>query len=135
MSGTKYVPRFSANWTPASSMSPACSTEDTPARMARLMASAPWAWAATRRPHMAASTTTAFNSACEYCGAPTDSSSESTPAPATTLMRSAPYFTANRTFLRSSSTPSALPEKTIEAEVAREAAQIAVEHCGHPSRH
>src|SRR6266487_3055561 len=85
---------------PSSSIKLPCSTEATPARTARLIASAPWACAATLRPHIAASSTIAFSSSCEYCGAPTDSSSESTPALASTLMRSAPYFTSKRIFSR-----------------------------------
>ena len=82
---------------PSSSIRLPCSIEATPARTARLIASAPWACAATLRPHIAASCTTAFISSCEYCGAPTDSSSDSTPALAITLIRSAPFLTSNRT--------------------------------------
>src|SRR5437773_1097732 len=110
MSGTRYVPRSFISRTPSSSTSPPCSTDATPARAARLIASAPCACAATRRPHIAASVTTAFNSSCEYCGAPADSSSDSTPAPASTLIQSAPRLTFSLILFRSSSTPSAIPE-------------------------
>src|SRR3989449_11552300 len=96
---------------PSSSMRLPCSIEATPARVARLIASAPWACAATLRPHIAASSTTALSSSCEYCGAPTDSSSDKTPALASTLMRSAPYFTSNRIFSRIWLTPLAIPVK------------------------
>ena len=91
----------------------ACSTEATPALIARLIASVPWACAATLRPHKAASSTTTFISSCEYCGAPTDSSSESTPADAIILITSAPFFTSKRTSLRISATPSATPENVL----------------------
>src|SRR5207245_2696444 len=72
---------------PSSSMRLPCSTDATPARTARLIASAPCAWAATFFPHIAASCTTALSSSCEYCGAPTDSSSDNTPALASTLIK------------------------------------------------
>ena len=48
----------------------ACSTDATPALIARLIASVPCACAATLRCHIAASSTTAFISSCENCGAP-----------------------------------------------------------------
>src|SRR5206468_12703318 len=54
--------------------------------------------------------TTAFSSSCEYCGAPTDSSSDRTPALASTLIKSAPYLISQRILLRISSTPFAIPE-------------------------
>src|SRR5438093_1316118 len=95
---------------PSSSMRLPCSTDATPARTARLIASAPCAWAATFFPHIAASCTTALSSSCEYCGAPTDSSSDNTPALASTLIKSAPYLISQRILLRISSTPFTMPE-------------------------
>ena len=44
---------------PSSSMSEPCSIDRTPARMATLMPSVPWAWAATNTPWRAASSTAA----------------------------------------------------------------------------
>ena len=89
-------------------MNEACSTEVTPALIARLMPSVPCACAATRFSHMCASSTSALSSSCENWGAPTDSSSDSTPAVAATLITSAPYLTSVRTSFRISSTPSAM---------------------------
>ena len=96
---------------PSSSIRLPCSIDATPAATARLIASVPCACAATLRPHIAASSQIAFISSREYCGAPTDSSSERTPADAIIFMTSAPYFTFWRTSLRTASTPSATPEK------------------------
>src|SRR5258708_28329740 len=103
MSKTSQVSCSSASLMPSSSMKLECSTEVTPARMASLMPSVPWACAATRLPQTWASYTAAFISSSVYCGSPTDSSSESTPAVARILMTSAPYLTFSRTFLRISS--------------------------------
>ena len=75
------------------------------------MPSVPWACAMTFRPHIAASSTAAFISSRVYCGAPTDSSSDSTPAVAMSLMTSAPFLISKRISLRMASTPSAMPEK------------------------
>src|SRR6266536_2389480 len=66
---------------PSSSTRLPCSTDATPARTARLIASAPWACAATFFPHIAASSTTAFSS-----------SSDSTPALASYLDQVGPVL-------------------------------------------
>ena len=90
----------------ASSIEP-WSTVRTPARIAALMPSVPWAWAATVRPQRLASVTAALISSSEYdcCsgGIPLDSI-----APVTSiLMWSAPCLKFVRTALTISSGPSA----------------------------
>ena len=67
--------------------------ESTPARMATLAPSAPWAWAATFLRRRCASSTMASISAWLSCGVSTSSASDSTPPVAHTLMTSAPYLT------------------------------------------
>src|SRR3546814_3693882 len=67
------------------------------------MPSAPCACAATLRPQRCASSTIASISAWLYCGAPTESSSDNTPAVAPNLITVAPYLTCSRTFSRTAS--------------------------------
>ncbi len=80
----------------------------TPARTASLMPAAPWAWAATFRPHMWASSTMAFISARDSCCWPGSVLRENTPPVAQILITWAPYLRTARTCLRPSSGPSAL---------------------------
>ncbi len=111
---------------PSSSIRLPCSIDATPARTARLIASAPWACAATLRPHMAASSTAAFISSCENCGAPADCSSDSTPALASSLITSAPFLTSNRTSFRISSGTVGQAGELAELEVGRETDEVTV---------
>ena len=72
----------------------------TPARIASLMPSVPWACTATRSPSMCASSTRAFISARSNCCAPTASVFDSTPPVPQNLMTSAPYLRSLRTMAR-----------------------------------
>ena len=126
MSITRKVPFSFASRIPSSSMNDACSTEFTPARIARLMPSAPCACAATRRSHMCASWTTASSSSWEYWGAPSDSSSESTPAVASTLITSAPCRTFGTNQLADRVDPVRDAAEGLERQIRRVAVEIAV---------
>ena len=79
----------------------------TPARMASLIASVPWAWAATFIPRAWASVTMAVISSRLICWAPTESPLDSTPPEAQILIRSAPNLRTCRTLARNSQGPSA----------------------------
>lgn len=82
-----------------------CSIESMPARIARLAASAPCAWAAVLRFIVCVWSTSAFSSSSVSCGESTSSASESTPPLAHTLMTSAPYLTSARPAARIASKP------------------------------
>ena len=112
MSITSTVPFFLASAMPSSSMKLACSMESTPASNALRMPVAPCACEATLRPSACASSTSAFSSSSEYCGAPTSVPLDSTPPVEQVLMKSAPNFTSCRTFCRTAQGPSATPSPT-----------------------
>ena len=90
MSATRYVPRSAISSIASSSISEPCSIERTPARTARLMPSAPCAWAATCVPAPSASSTAARSSSSVNSGMPGFVPLVSTAPVASTLMKSAP---------------------------------------------
>ena len=79
---------------PSSSMKVPCSIEATPARIAALMPSAPWAWLHTRRPRCVASSTMRCNSSSENWRASSASPAESTPPEDMILITPAPCLIA-----------------------------------------
>ncbi len=108
MSIDSQAPCFFAKAMPSSSIRLACSIVLTPARIASLMPAAPWAWAATCRPHWCASSTAARISARFICCWPGSVLREKTPPVAQILITWAPYLRSSRTDLRASSGLSAL---------------------------
>ncbi len=100
------MPRAFISFAISGVMKAQCSTESTPARTEARIPSAPIACAATRRPHVCASSTAASSSAGVNAVNVAPMPGVSTPPVAITLMAVAPALISSRTALRISSAPS-----------------------------
>ena len=104
---------------PSSSMSEPCSIERTPARIATLMPSVPWAWAATNSPCRAASSTAARTIGSDSSTTPGCVPRVSTAPVTMHLMSVAPPSTRIRTFSRTSSRRLDDPEPQLRRQAER----------------